>query len=722
MVWRREFSLGRVCRVALCALTTVTASAAEPGPWRLPDWKFRAAIRIVARSDDPDVDAAAVKVLCMGRGREDGADYRVLDAAGASVAYQLVYHDAPRYSWLLFRAPAGSREAWIYFGNPDAVRPGEQVRAEDRPGAGPPAGDWIPRCGLVLATRARPPGPNPTSADEMAALMAGSGERYGARFQRRISDALNPFGPSDYYISVYRGWIRIPQNGRYWFCTASNEASFSFVDGRKLVHWPGRHTEARGRHGEKNAAVELDAGLHYIEYYHEEVMLQQVAFLGWRPLRGQGGFAAIPEEVFVAPYTASVLRYESAGKIEPAFEPRLVDSIWPPERESGQYTRYRFAPKADAAADDVRWEWRFGDGQRAAGREAEHVFLSPGVRSVTLSRTDASGTAAAQWPLRVYEIQHGGRNAAADRYRVYATLVREYDTAALDAESLAEMVHLLAESGNASDTLAAGERFLARFAESEEHRALAAEVHFLVAEAACEAGAESGASVRYGRSYLDRSDAPEDRKLRILGRLIRLDGVEGRDPDRAREWIARVEELGETARPTADVTAALREAWRQAGEMFLRSDEPGRALAFLARAEEYSRPVLPPEVKAARIGSYDLAVRRAAARGDPDGVLRVVEEWERILPTERARGRTAYWRGRALVAKRAFAEAEPYLRKCIARARGAWFETEARWLLARALTELGRPEQARSERQALIATGIRDSFTEKAAAELAGGE
>ena len=40
--------------------------------------------------------------------------------------------------------------------------------------------------------------------------------------------------------------------------------------------------------GEVNTPVQLTAGLHYVEYYHEEVTLEQMAFLGWRPSADAG--------------------------------------------------------------------------------------------------------------------------------------------------------------------------------------------------------------------------------------------------------------------------------------------------------------------------------------------------------------------------------------------------------------------------------------------------
>jgi len=108
----------------------------------------------------------------------------------------------------------------------------------------------VPKYGFVYQTIQRPEGDNPRTVAELARLLDGSKEKYGARYQRRVADGYNPFGPSDYYISIYRGWINIATAGKYQFCTVSNEASFSFLDGKELIHWPGRHTAERGMRGE----------------------------------------------------------------------------------------------------------------------------------------------------------------------------------------------------------------------------------------------------------------------------------------------------------------------------------------------------------------------------------------------------------------------------------------------------------------------------------------
>ncbi len=232
--------------LTLSATLFLSAFLADPA-WHLDGWTCRAVVTIPAPLAERAVDTAAVRVLCQGQAQASGNDYRVVDAAGQPVPFQLMFHDAARYSLISFRVADPKQTYYVYFGNPAAQPAAEQVVVDPKPGAGRPQGAWGPGYGLVLTTLRRPGGDNPKTVADLTAMLAASPAQDGARYQRQISDGFNPFGSSDNYMSVYRGWIEIPAAGRYRFCTASNEASFSFLDGKELVHWPGRHTEERGR-------------------------------------------------------------------------------------------------------------------------------------------------------------------------------------------------------------------------------------------------------------------------------------------------------------------------------------------------------------------------------------------------------------------------------------------------------------------------------------------
>ncbi|NQU09936.1 PKD domain-containing protein [bacterium] len=691
--------------------TGSTLTAAAAAPWHLSGWQARAVVTVPQPRGEAEVDTAGVKILGLGRGRDDGADYRVLDANGQAVPFQVMFHDGARYSLVSFRCADPRQTYYVYFGNPQAARAREEIAADSAPGSGPPRGDWVPRHGFVFATIRRPAGDNPKTVDELRALIAASPARFGGRYQQRVADGYNPFGSSDAYISLYRGWVRVAKPGKYWFCNISNEASFSFLDGQELIHWPGRHTVERGIHGEKNAAVELTAGLHYLEYYQEEVALQQMACLGWRPFAEHGPFSPIPETFYTAPHAAVVSRYESPRGPLPVFEPEIVDSIWPETRQEGQYTRVRF--RATVAGDSSRCAWEFGDGQTGAGPEVEHVYLRTNVYQVALT----AGGETARWPLEVYEIQQVNDQQPAGNLADYLTLVRGDNRARLDADSLKEFGFLLAEAGAPRVALAAARDFLARFPGASP--VTRAHVRRLEADCAAQLGEGSaGDAIAAYEAVLKLEPAP-DRQLEALAGLIRLLGVDRGALDQLEPLVERAEQIARGA-PARDepLVTAYRAALIAAGDGHLWRGKREDALAYYRRAEVNAVHPIPHQVRAARVGAYPNAVREYLVTQQFDAAAALVDRWETDFPLERASGETLFWRGNLLTARGDAGAAARHFRKSLELAPGVWYETAARWRLALALEQSGQEKEARHELARLAASGLNDVFVQRAREKL----
>jgi tetratricopeptide (TPR) repeat protein len=701
---------------ALCLLLALVAPVRAADPWHLPGWNARAAVEVTRPSAEPGCDVCGVKVLCQGRAKPDGSDYRVVDAAGKALPFQLCFHDAARYSLLSFQCANPKGKYFVYFDNPKAARAAGQVVAPTAPGAGPPKGAWVPKYGFVLQTIERPKGDNPRTVADLARLMAASKAKYGARYQRRVAEGYNLFGPSDYYISVYRGWVRVPKAGKYQFCTVSNEASFSFLDGKELVHWPGRHTVDRGIRGEVNALVELTAGLHYLEYYHEEVTLEQMAFLGWRPSADAGRFDAIPESFYTAPHEGAVGAYESPRGPLPTFEPVIADSVWPAGRSEGQYTRAVFRAGAGLPAGTT-FEWDFGDGQKAAGEKAEHVYLALGTYMVTLTATTGKEKRTVRQPLLVFEIEHVTDQYREGRPKDYAKVAKGYDRAKLDAAAMKELAHLLAESEDAAAAVEVGREYDRRFA-GKADALQAARVRRLLADCAIRLGAGSldEAIKNYQASLV--KEVPAAEKLEVLGRLIRLVGVDRRQPDRAAQILTQVETLARAERLDADGRKAHRRAVAAAGDAALWAGQAAAAQKLYARAEKLHDRPIPPQVRAARIGAYPNPLREYVAAGNYGAALDLVDQWDDLFPTDKLNGQTFFWRGKVLALRGQPREAVRYLDRAARVAAGAGFETEARWLLAVSLEQAGRKQEARKELAKLVASGLRDEYVKKAREKL----
>jgi tetratricopeptide (TPR) repeat protein len=700
-------------------LACPAAQAADA--WHLKGYNARAVVEVAKTSPDAGCDVCGVKILCQGRAKVDGSDYRVLDANGKAVPFQLCFHDAARYSLVSFRCDNPKAKYFVYFDNPKATRPAEQVVEDARPGSGPPKGAWVPKYGFVLQTIERPRAKslkdekNPQDADEMAKLIAGSKAKYGARYQRQVAEGYNLFGPSDYYVSVYRGWVRVPKAGKYQFCTVSNEASFSFLDGKELIHWPGRHTVERGMRGEVNTLVELKEGLHYLEYYHEEVTLEQMAFLGWRPSADEGAFSAIPATFYTAPHEGFVKSYEKPDGVLATFEPVITDSVWPAERSEGQYTRAVFQAGA-GLPDGAECEWDFGDGVKAKGAKAEHVFLTLGKHDVTLTATKGKQQWQARWPLLVFEIEHVTDQYKEGRPKDYAKLVRGYDRSKLSAEALKEAAYLFAESEDDKSAVEAAGEYVKRF-EKKAPALHLARVRRLLADCALRGGGKVENAISNYQASLVK-EVPATERLEVLGRLIRLVGVERGQPAKAMEVMEQVRKLAKSEELDDDGRKAYRKAVNAAGDVRLWDGKKAAAQKLYAEAERLHPKVIPKQVRAARLGAYPNSLREYLASGNYGAAIDLVDQWEDLFATDKLNGHSFFWRGKALALRGQTQEAIRYLDRAVRVAPGADWETEGRWLLAEALEAAGKKDEAKKELAKLLATGLSDEFTKKAREKL----
>ena len=97
-----------------------------------------------------------------------------------------------------------------------------------------------------------------------------------------IGAMVNPYGPDDDYSSWFTGCILLEKKERIYFATVSDEGSEFAIDGKTICSWPGIHTRDAGAKGQHGENVELEAGLHRIDYFHFEAKGKQESQLTWR--------------------------------------------------------------------------------------------------------------------------------------------------------------------------------------------------------------------------------------------------------------------------------------------------------------------------------------------------------------------------------------------------------------------------------------------------------
>jgi tetratricopeptide (TPR) repeat protein len=235
-------------------------------------------------------------------------------------------------------------------------------------------------------------------------------------------------------------------------------------------------------------------------------------------------------------------------------------------------------------------------------------------------------------------------------------------------------------------------------------------------------------AIRLGAGALDEAirnyqaslvkEVPSREKLEVLGRLIRLLGIERRQPERAMKVLQQVRKVAKTEGVDAEGRMAFRRAVAAAGDVQLWAGKRTAAQQLYAEAERLLPRLIPAQVRAARIGAYPNSLREYLAAGNYGAALDLIDQWEDLFATDRLNGHTFYWRGKVLALRGQPGEATRYLHQALRLAVGAGWETEARWLLAGALEALGKKDEAKAQLAKLAGSGLADEYTKKAREKL----
>lgn len=344
-------------------------------------------------------DVLAVDFLTTGFARPDGSDIRVLAAGSSRPVNSAVMTMGPGdRARVAVRMIRGVREYTVLYGGPKHPRPSR----------------WEPQVGLLLETRGFNGGEVKTLG-QMRALVKKSGPRQGIWFVPRIFQGSNLFGPSDRYVSIYRGLLDVQKGGTYQFATTSDDASYFLVDGEVVS------SKRRWGRGPANARfagkqVTLTPGAHKVEYLHVEGRDSQFCVGAWKP-PGQK-FRVIPPRAF-----PGVFRAEQTGLVITG-SPLPIDLA---HQASGEliyeeHHLYKVSFK-DATPDKMSraWSprWDFGDGTTSDERHPQHVYFKPGEHTVTFALTRGRAEAKVRQKIVVgqdWEHQGTRREDTAARY------------------------------------------------------------------------------------------------------------------------------------------------------------------------------------------------------------------------------------------------------------------------------------------------------------------
>ncbi|HIE43443.1 MAG TPA: tetratricopeptide repeat protein [Candidatus Omnitrophica bacterium] len=357
--------------IFLLALSIYYQSSFAQVEWWDESWECRKTVELSVTSliigHQPEV--ARVSFTNGGYIREDASDIRVIDTMGRFIPYKVIYSKPYAYTTIAFKTTSPQERYYIYFGNP-------QARA--------PKYDWDFEAGLILETRKKGRG-DAGSWLQMKRLLRASREVYGRGFVPNIFLGYNPYGPDDNFISIFTGYLYCPEEGKYSFATASDDASFLFIDDKLVTQWPGWHGANGGRRAEYRGEIWLNKGIHKIQYYHLEARGGQAAVAYWkRP--SDRWYEVIPPKAFVPLFLGRVVEYRKKDNPYPAdFHFKQQSNLW---FENDTFAMVKFYDKTASSGRIGTCRWDFGDGQVVSGSyEPQHVYLIPKEYRVKLEVT-----------------------------------------------------------------------------------------------------------------------------------------------------------------------------------------------------------------------------------------------------------------------------------------------------------------------------------------------
>jgi tetratricopeptide (TPR) repeat protein len=586
------------------------------GPWYHRAWRWRREVTLekARRTGLDGEDVAVVTMPTAGKVRGDGSDLRVTTSDGRPVAHRVLTVGPGDRVRLAFATRPPVRHYHVYSG----LR--EEVDADSIP-QGP---DTLAiRRGVLLESWAyRRGGAN--GLQQARGTIERSKELLGRSMRDRIFLGHNPFGPGNAVAARFTGWLNCPSAGEYTFALTSRNATFLLIDGKAVVANPGWHgPQRRPRH---TGSLRLTEGIHEITVLHVNPTGPPQVVAAWRP---PGGRRIVP----IPPAAYAPFARAEPGPLDEYGKDVQADFLYDHGGEAfvtnRYYQRYAFRGLAGGSAGVARFEWDFGDGQRATGREVEHVYLTSGMHTVTCRIRTAGGVIERTNRLFVSRNWDRASERELEPVAAYGRIVSGYDFAKLSGAANAEAVLLLggAELGeamlSAGEALAGRESLRARqvgeamipYVEalvSADRSARAAGDLLSIAEASVHPDVSARAMVRAGRILLDELGRTTD-ALSVFRTCVKT-------------YAART-----TDAAIRDARIGIGDVWRAGGDA-----DKARAAYREAGAE------LPRRMRTRALARGDFArhVEFYTRQGKVDDARDQLAAWARALPGDQLDG---YW-------------------------------------------------------------------------------
>jgi len=683
--------------VILVVLSLAGPASGQAGGWWQTAWKARRVLKAsIPAGVEGDEPVGVAKFMTHGHMKSDGSDVRVLAHGREAPSRVLAVTMNGDEATVAFQLEAGVDSYQVYYGNAKAA---------------PAAYPWMITAGLLMEVKKFVGGRPPMNLAQALSLWQGTPEVMGADFVPNIFFGVNPFGPSDSFQAHYRGWLAVDKPGLYVFATTSSDASFLLIDGKEVVSWPGYHAAAhRARH---EGSAELKSGRHQIDYYHVHTGGDPIAVAAWtRP--GAAKPEVIPAAAFLPPAHATVQPEQVLDQpVTPDFDVKRSEAFLDPEANT---FLYRWSFRDLTAGIDRKYyrpAWDFGDGNTANVWTPSHVYLAPGVYTVTYQLKGVERTTTTT--QRVLVERDWPQQASAGSIETledYYPTVKAYEFRKMPEESLRAAAEMFERLGKWADLERASRTLL------------------FETERVSDAGLFNETE-RLARLYLDkRRDAksavevylngekrvgPADWKATLAERAGALEVDELSDMDHAREYYRRALDTYKGAKPET-----RRHALVGLAEIAVFSGDGKEAERLLREADAI--PIRRSEQggAAVRVGSLSRAVEDYIRRNEFTAARDLLDAWEWEYPLDRLAGYSTVLRARLCARRAEFPQAIRFLTSLVQVNPRSNYAAEALMGAAECYVNAGDKSKARDAYRRVLSEYPESPFVKTAITKLEG--
>ncbi|MCL2640161.1 MAG: PKD domain-containing protein [Phycisphaerales bacterium] len=341
---------------------------------QLPDgWPVRRPLQFTqAVSDAPGVNIAVSEFYCDGRQKNDASDLRVTTPDRTIVPHRVLqFSQQDDFIRLAFETRSDG-PYYVWWGNPNATKPATDLEINR---------------GILVEIYRMPPG----RRDNIQAVekLFEKAPLLGALFIPEIFMGHNPLSDEWGVMFRYRGQFKIDKPIKADFAFTTSDTGSLSIDGTTIATAFRERFQRRVR---EPKSVDLSTGWHTMEVMQANVGNggPGVAVVWRRP--SDKNYAAMPQVLFPAVAQAR------AGTLENVGGGGAVDFSIVPESEvfsppDTYLQHYIFDAKIPADAKP-KITWDFGNGQVITGNRPKvaHIFMAPGVYSVTLKLDEQTTT------------------------------------------------------------------------------------------------------------------------------------------------------------------------------------------------------------------------------------------------------------------------------------------------------------------------------------------